>query len=129
MGTREIVEAFVGAVNSGRAERVSNMMSPDHVFVDSLGARIQGRKTMLDGWRSYYRLFPNYRIEVDGWFFGGRETMLHGRAGATLHRDGRPADGGRWEIEAAWRAQTDSRRVLVWQVYADNKPVYALLGS
>ena len=55
--------------------------------------------------------------------------MLHGRASGTLHRDARPVEGGRWEIPAAWRAVTDGRRVTLWQVYADNKPVEALLGK
>jgi ketosteroid isomerase-like protein len=127
--TREIVEAFVAAVNSGRAEKVAAAMTADAAFVDSLGARIEGKKALTDGWRAYFRMFPDYRIEVDAIFTDGREAMLHGRASGTLHRDGRPVDGGRWEIPAAWRASTDSRRATLWQVYADNKPVYALLDK
>jgi hypothetical protein len=56
-----------------------------------------------------------------------QEAMLHGWAGGTLHRGGRAVDGGGWRIPAAWRAVADARRVLLWQVYADNKPVRALL--
>jgi hypothetical protein len=37
------------------------------------------------------------------------------------------ADGG-WRIPAAWRAVTDARRVTLWQVFADNSPVHALLA-
>jgi ketosteroid isomerase-like protein len=126
---RAAVEALVAAINSGRAERIVNAMGGGAVFIDSLGARIEGKQALVAAWRAYLRLFPDYRIEVEAMFPAGREMMLHGRAGGTLHRDGRPVDGGRWEILAAWRAQTDSRRVLVWQVFADNKPVYALLGQ
>lgn len=124
---REIVEAFVATVNGGRAEKVVAAMGGNPVFIDSLGARIEGKQALLAAWRAYFRLFPDYRIEVDALFADGREAMLHGRASGTLHRDTRPVEGGRWEIPAAWRAVTDSRRVLLWQVYADNKPVYALL--
>jgi hypothetical protein len=127
MDSRPIVQAFIDAINGGHAERVSNMISADHVFIDSLGARVQGRKTMLDGWRSYFRLFPDYRIEVDGWFVDDMEAMLYGRAGGTLYRDARPVEGGRWQIPAAWRAVTDGKLVALWQVYADNKPVRDLL--
>ncbi len=128
MDTRAVVEAMVAAVNSGRAERVANAMSLDAVFVDSLGRRTEGRQALTDAWRGYYRLFPDYRIEVDGLFAEEQEALLHGRARGTLHRDGHAVDGGGWEIQAAWRAVSDGRRIRLWQVYADNKPVYALLG-
>jgi ketosteroid isomerase-like protein len=128
METGAVVEALVEAINGGRAERVANAMSLDAVFVDSLGRRIEGRGALTDGWRGYFALFPDYRIEVEGMMVEGLEALLHGRARGTLHRDGRAVEGGGWEIEAAWRAVTDGRRVALWQVYADNKPVYALLG-
>jgi ketosteroid isomerase-like protein len=129
METLAVVEAMVAAVNSGRAERAANAMSLDGVFVDSLGRRIEGRQALTDGWRGYFRLFPDYRIEVDAILTEGLEALLRGRARGTLHRDGRAVEGGGWEIEAAWRAVSDGRRVALWQVYADNKPVYALLGT
>ena len=127
METRQVVEAMVAAINGGRAERVANAMSLDGVLVDSLGRRIEGRSALTDGWRAYFRLFPDYRIEVESILTDGQEALLHGRAHATLHRDGRAVEGGGWEIPAAWRAVSDGRRVAHWQVYADNKPVYALL--
>lgn len=129
MDAREIVESFVNAINSGRAEKVVERMHPDAVFIDSLGNRIEGRKALLDGWRGYYQLFPDYRIEVEGMIVEDQEAMLRGWAGGTLRRGGRAVEGGGWRIPAAWRAVTDSRRVLLWQVFADNKPVYALLGQ
>ncbi|HEX8262722.1 MAG TPA: nuclear transport factor 2 family protein [Allosphingosinicella sp.] len=128
METRAIVEALVEAINGGRAERVAAAMSLDAVFVDSLGRRIEGRRDLTEGWRGYFRLFPDYRIEVDGLIVEGPEALLHGRARGTLHRDGHAVDGGGGEVPAAWRAVSDGRRVALWQVYADNKPVYALLG-
>jgi ketosteroid isomerase-like protein len=128
METRAVVEALVAAINDGRAERVAAAMSLDGLFIDSLGRRIEGRQALIDGWRGYFRLFPDYRIEVDGMMIEGQEALLHGRARATLHRDGHKVEGGAWEINAAWRALSDGRRIASWQVFADNKPVYALLG-
>lgn len=127
METRAVVEALVAAINGGRAEWVANAMRLDGVFVDSLGRRTEGRQALTDGWRAYFRLFPDYRIEVDAILTDGQEALLHGRARATLHRDGHAVEGGAWEIPAAWRAVSDGRRVALWQVYADSKPVYALL--
>lgn len=127
MGTREIVEAFVDAINGGRAERVVPLMDRYGVFVDALGNRLEGREKLLAGWRAYFQLFPDYRVEIENMLIDGQEAMLHGWAGGTLHRGGRAVDGGAWRIPAAWRAVVDAKRVLLWQVYADNKPVYALL--
>ena len=129
METRAVVEAMVAAINSGRAERVAAAMRMDGVLVDSLGRRIEGRAALTDGWRGYFRLFPDYRIEVDGLITDEQEALLHGRARGTLHRDGHPVKAGGWEIPAAWRAVSDGRKIALWQVYADNKPVYALLGG
>ena len=129
METRAAVEALVAAINGGHAERVANAMSPDAVFVDSLGHRVEGRQALTDGWRAYFGLFPDYRIEVDAILTDGQEALLHGRARGTLHRDGRAVEGGGWEVPAAWRAVSDGRRVALWQVYADTRPVHALLGG
>lgn len=129
MTTRETVEAFVAAINSGDCRRVAELMSEDHVFVDSLGKRVEGRAWMSEGWRSYFALFPDYRLSVERMLVEGEEALLHGRASATLHRDGAAVSGGRWEIPAAWRAVVRDGRIASWQVFADNKPVYALLEA
>lgn len=129
METREVIEAFVAAVNSGRPEKIVGAMDADAAFIDSLGNRIEGKAALLDGWRAYLRLFPDYRVEIEAVFVDEREAMLHGWAGATLHRDGRAVEGGGWRIPAAWRAVTDSRRITLWQVFADNSPVQSLLAK
>jgi ketosteroid isomerase-like protein len=128
METREVIEAFVNAVNSGKPEKIVGTMHVDAVFIDSLGDRLEGRNALLDGWRGYLRLFPDYRIGVEAMFVEEQEALLHGWAGATLHRGGQPVADGGWRVPAAWRALTDARRVTLWQVFADNSPVAALLA-
>ena len=129
MGTREIVETLVAAVNSGKPDRIVVAFHPDAAFIDSLGGRIAGKAALLAGWSGYLGLFPDYRIEIEAIFVEEHEAMLHGWAGATLHRGGQPVAGGGWRIPAAWRAVTDSRRVILWQVFADNSTVAALLAK
>jgi ketosteroid isomerase-like protein len=127
MDMREIVEAMVRAINSGRAEAVAERIHARGAFVDSLGNRLEGRAALLDGWRAYFRMVPDYRIEVEGMMVDGLEALLHGRARGTVHRDGRAV--GSFEMPAAWRATSDGgRRLTLWQVYADNKPVWDMLG-
>ena len=126
---RSIVEAFVAAVNSGRPEKIVGAMDPNAAFIDSLGNRIEGKAALLDGWRGYLQLFPDYRVEIEAIFVEERAALLHGWAGATLHRHGRAVADGSWRIPAAWRALTDARRITLWQVYADTSPVQALLAK
>jgi uncharacterized protein (TIGR02246 family) len=128
MDIREIVEAMARAVNSGRAEAVAERMTREGAFVDSLGNRLEGRAALLDGWRAYFRMVPDYRIELEGMMVDGLDALLHGRARGTVHRDGQPV--GPFEIPAAWRAVSDGgRRLTLWQVFADNGPVVKLLGQ
>lgn len=130
METRDIVEAMARAINSGRAEAVAERMTREGAFVDSLGRRIEGRAALLDGWRAYFRMVPDYRIELDGMLVDGLEALLHGRARGTVHRDGHAVEGGAFEMPAAWRATSDGgRRLTLWQVFADNRPVRDLLGG
>jgi hypothetical protein len=47
---------------------------------------------------------------------------INGRTSAT-HAASKKA----WHIPGAWRATVRNGRIAVWQVYADNKPIYELL--
>lgn len=129
MGTRQTVEAFVAAINNGKLDHIGALMSEDHVFTDSLGNSFAGRKQMMLGWQFYLDLFPDYHISVAGILTDQEQALLYGKAEGTLHRDGRPVPDGAWEITAAWRAVVAGSLIAEWQVFADNKPVYALIGS
>jgi hypothetical protein len=38
------------------------------------------------------------------------------------------ASGTGWSIPAAWKTKVAGARIALWQVYADNKPVYDILS-
>jgi len=128
MGTRETVEVFVSAINSGDVAAISACLAEDHVFIDSLGHRVAGRPAMTEGWRGYLGMFPDYRIAVETRMLEGDEVLLCGTAHGTFRRDGSPADGSSVTLHAAWRAVVVADKIALWQVYADNKPVYDLLA-
>jgi hypothetical protein len=100
------------------------LCTPAHVFVDSLGARLSDRVSLERGWAGYFSLFPDYRIEVERMMSDGERVLLHGWASATHGTTGRS-----WRIPAAWRAVVAGELIAEWQVYADNKPVYEILGA
>lgn len=127
-GPRVLFLAFVTAINAGQVDKMGQMMTDAHVFIDSLGNRVAGRDNMMGGWRSYFALFPDYRIEVEHVSVEGDTVLGAGWASGLLHREGKAVEAGHWRIPAAWRARIWEGKVAEWQVFADNKPVYEILA-
>jgi len=116
---------FVAAINRHDVEALAAKMTEDHLFIDSLGNETQGRFSMEAGWKSYFGLFPDYEIELSGAAISGDTVLMHGHASGSLANSG---GTGRWKLPAAWRAVITDGKVAVWQVFADNKPVYEILS-
>jgi hypothetical protein len=49
-------------------------------------------------------------------------VLAVGEAGGTIDRQ-------TWTIPAAWKAMILDGKVTEWRVFADNKPVYDILGK
>jgi ketosteroid isomerase-like protein len=116
----EIFKQFVTEINSHDVGTIAELMTADHVFVDSLGNRVQGATSMEAGWRGYFGMCPDYRIQADDVISNGGVVLAVGEAGGTI-------DGVRWRTPAAWKAVIRDGRVAEWRVFADNKPVYEIL--
>jgi len=121
MNPAEIFKRWLEAINSHDVTALASVMAPDHVFVDSLGYRVQGASSMEAGWRGYFAMCPDYWIRGDHVMTADDTVLAAGEAGGTI--DGKP-----WRTPAAWKAVIHDRRVVEWQVFADNKPVYEILG-
>jgi ketosteroid isomerase-like protein len=128
MGTSETVGAFIAAINSGNLDAISHRLAEDHVFVDSLANRVVGKEAMEAGWRAYLAMFPDYRITAQILMSEGDSALLCGTTSGTFHRVGSRAHGSKVTLHAAWRAIVANDKIALWQVYADNKPVYDLLS-
>ncbi len=50
-----VVLDFMERVNSGDVDSICAAMTPDHVFVDALGARFVSRETMRTALAAYYQ--------------------------------------------------------------------------
>jgi len=123
MSSLAVVRRFVAAVNERDPAALAALIAADHRFVDSLGAVLAGRDTVVRAWRQYFAMVPDYRIVVDRWLVDGAEVVLLGRAGGTYTSDGTPGPEGAWETPAAWRAVVADDALVEWQVFADNEPL------
>lgn len=120
MNSAEILKQWMDAINGHDVTSLMALMAADHVFVDSLGNRVKGAKSMEAGWRGYFEMCPDYWVRGDHAFAEGETMLLAGEAGGTI-------DGEAWRIPAAWKVVIREGRVAEWQVFADNKPVYEIL--
>src|SRR5690349_7136873 len=123
-----ITREFVAAINEHDTKWLGTLMTEDHEFVDSLGERVRGRDPMLLGWRKYFSLMPDYRIEIENIIAEGSMVALFGKASGTFTIDGNLRPENSWRIPIALRATVDGERVQKWQVFADNKPVYEIMA-
>jgi ketosteroid isomerase-like protein len=117
----EIFGQWLGAINAHDVDGLGALMAADHVFVDSLGNRVGGARSMEAGWRGYFAMCPDYWIRADLAIEEGETMLAAGEAGGMI-------DGVPWRTPAAWRAVIRDGKVVEWQVFADNKPVYEILG-
>jgi ketosteroid isomerase-like protein len=117
MTNRQLIMAFVEAINARAPDALAELMSADHTFIDAHGNEVVGREKMLAGWRGYFEWFPDYEIEVVRVFENGEEFGLFGYAGGSFKGNRELS----WRLPAAWKAVVKGQCVTLWQVYADTK--------
>ncbi|MEO8596763.1 MAG: nuclear transport factor 2 family protein [Candidatus Solibacter sp.] len=117
----EALEQFVTAINRHDINALTALMTSDHIFVDSVGNRVQGTPSMEAGWRNYFGMCPDYWIRTDHVMAEGDAVLAVGEAGGTI-------DGVSWRTPAAWKSVVREGKVLEWRVFADNQPVREILA-
>jgi ketosteroid isomerase-like protein len=129
MSPTDTVLHFLEGINQHNADKLAELMTENHVFIDSLGNAVNGREKMRLGWRSYYAFCPDYWVSHEEIFAEGHRVAIFGAAGGTIFADGKVIAENKWRTSAAWLAVVENGLVRKWQVYADNKPVYDIIAK
>jgi len=129
MTPRETVLLFMARINERDADKLAELMTEDHLFIDSLGQRMRGREKMRAGWRSYFAFCPDYWVTHEEIFEDGNKVAVFGAAGGTIAVNGSLPPENKWRTCAAWLAVVENGLIKEWRVYADNKPVYDILAK
>ena len=129
MSPAQIVLLFLERINQRNPDALAKLMSPEHLFIDSLGQQVRGREKMRAGWRGYYALCPDYWVSHDEFFESGSRVAVFGTAGGTIAVKGELLPENQWQIPAAWLAVVEEGLISEWRVYADNKPVFEILAK
>lgn len=120
------VREFIARINSHDVEGIITLCAHAHRFVDGLGQVLTGYDQLRVAWSGYFNLFPDYQIDIESLAVDREVVLAAGSASATAAA-GTPT-AQRWRIPAAWRAEVRGGLLVLWQVYADDKPVFELLA-
>lgn len=123
----QVVLKFEELINSRNPEALSAFMTADAEFIDSLGNRIQGTEKVRAAWAGYFKMVPDYSISHAEIFAEGNTMAMFGSAQGTFAKDGQLRKEDFWKTPAAWRAVAKDGKIAVWQVYADNEPIRAIM--
>jgi limonene-1,2-epoxide hydrolase len=114
-----VVMAFIRAINRRNPSEISDLMTEDHTFVDSVGRIESGRENMTAGWEAYFRMFPDYEIRVENILADKTLVAVFGSASGTYNGKRGLIPENRIEMPAAWKAIVANGKIKLWQVYAD----------
>jgi ketosteroid isomerase-like protein len=129
MSPVKTVLRFLDRINQRDVDKLAELMTEDHVFIDSLGQSVQGREKMRAAWRSYYAFCPDYWVSHEEIFHESNHVAVFGSAGGTIAANGKLSRENKWRTSAAWLAVVEKDLVKEWRVYADNKPVYDIMAK
>ena len=115
----DVVKAFIVAINRRNPSEMSDLMTEDHTFVDSGGGIQSGRENMTAGWKEYFRMFPDYKIQVESILEDKALVAVFGSASATYNGKRGLVPENRIEMPAAWKAKVADGKIKLWQVYTD----------
>jgi ketosteroid isomerase-like protein len=114
-----VVESFVAAINRHDAQEISKLMTLDHTFVDPAGRTMSGRDAMVEGWKGYFQMFPDYKVAVGTILADGAVVAAFGSAAGTFNGKRGLVAANKIEMPAGWKAVVENGQIKSWQVYAD----------
>jgi len=72
-------------------------------------------------------MVPDYSISHSEIFADGKTVAVFGSAQGTFAKDGVLHKENFWKTPAAWRAVVEDGKIAIWQVYADNEAIRAIM--
>jgi hypothetical protein len=113
MGTKDpklIALQFNECISNQDLDGLARLMTDDHAFVDSDGTVHQPKQVMLDNWKQFFKMFPNYRNTFARIRSKDNLVIMLGYAFWTEEQAYDPA---------IWTATIVDDLVREWRIYAD----------
>lgn len=119
MTPTEVAMAFVEAINSKATDRLADLMTTGHTFIDGDGSEHMGKKEMKEGWKEHLELIPDLTLSISRHFDEDETVVLLGWSEGTIIQNGELKPENHWKVPSTWRIVVESEKVAVWQLYAN----------
>jgi ketosteroid isomerase-like protein len=129
MTNTEIVNSFIQAINDHDVDKIYDLMTDDHIFIDRYGDKHIGKTGMKEGWKQYYSMFPDYQVEIIDVTENESIIGLFGYASATYKNIKDERNSNFWKTPAAWKAIVEDKKIKYWQVFCDYTRLQAIIDK
>ena len=126
---KAIVTRFVKAINDHDVNEIVNLMLEDYIFIDATNHKTVGKKGMKEGWKGYYELFPDYKIEISDITEKESVIGLFGYVNATYKNLTNKLNSNFWKIPSSWKAIVENNKIKHWQVYCDYSDLFKIIDK
>jgi uncharacterized protein (TIGR02246 family) len=101
---------FNEKINQQDLEGLTELMTDDHTFIDSLGKVTKGKQAMKNGWKEFFKEYPDYRNVFTCVTVRDDSVVIVGYSICSF----KALDG-----PALWTAKVRGGQVFEWRVYKD----------
>jgi ketosteroid isomerase-like protein len=103
---------FNDRINQQDLEGLAELMTNDHTFIDNSGEITKGKDVMKEGWRIFFKKYPDYRNIFTCVTIQNYVIVMVGYSICSY----KPLDGPN-----IWTAKVRDGRISEWRVYWLNK--------
>ena len=107
---KTIVAEFNDCINDQNIEGLSNLMSEDHVFIDRDGKSYGPKSYMVEGWKEFFHMFPEYKNTFEKIKAFDNHVYVLGFA---YWSEKEPYD------PVIWSALIEGNLIIEWRIYVD----------
>jgi uncharacterized protein (TIGR02246 family) len=99
---------FNERINQQDLEGLAELMTDDHKFIDSEGNITKGKDAMKEGWREFFKKYPDYRNKFTSVTVQDNVVVMVGYSTCSF----KSLDGPN-----IWTARIRGERVSEWRIY------------
>ena len=106
-----IMIRFNECINNRDVHGLSELMTKDHVFIDSSDAiHGGGKEVVISEWRDFFTMYPDYHNHFSEMIAKDEMVIAYGYSTCSF----KPLDG-----PAIWTARVENGLIAEWRVYLD----------
>ncbi|MDR1385684.1 MAG: nuclear transport factor 2 family protein [Planctomycetaceae bacterium] len=119
--TKAIALKFNVYINSRDVEKLAELMTNDHVFIDMENNRIEGAHDNINiAWKPFFNLFPDYQNVFERVVVKDNRAIMEGYSVCSDKRFN--------NLRAIWVAEVRDDKISLWRIYPNTKENKTFLG-